>query len=185
MITKISVVYSAAPYIILEQDNIITSVGTKQEEIELNELGAYVSLMQQQQAALGKFVSCVKGTYTENGKQFPAIVFISTVNQQISSEKTVSFTLDTVAFGVARNLAAVSNCVKTSDSQVKRQLVPFVISCSLPRTSANFWDDYTWDEMNMLAGVAAEAQPGTWDVFLMINDSGDTISTINFNTVAP
>lgn len=74
MITRISVVYATIPFIILERDNVINAAGNDKQEIDFNELGAFVTILEQQQAALGKTVDFEKGIYAFNNKEFPAIV---------------------------------------------------------------------------------------------------------------
>lgn len=74
MITKISVVYNTIPLIVVQHDAVITATGQDRQEIDFNELGAYVQILSDQQAALGKFVSFTKGTYEQNNTAYDAIV---------------------------------------------------------------------------------------------------------------
>jgi len=76
-ITRIYVVYAAVPFIVLEQDGVISSTGTSQDEIDFNELGNYVRLFKQQQDALGNGYNWSRGFFTQNNKQFEAAIFDS------------------------------------------------------------------------------------------------------------
>lgn len=77
-ITQISVVYATAPFIVVERDNVVTATGTEQLQAEFNELGAWIKLLEQQQALINEYVSFAKGLYTQNNKQFPAVIIAAT-----------------------------------------------------------------------------------------------------------
>lgn len=77
-ISKIYVVYNAIPSIVLELADVISEGGIGNDDIQFNELGKYVSLLQQQQDALGEYVGVSKTVYTQNNTEYPAILFEAT-----------------------------------------------------------------------------------------------------------
>jgi hypothetical protein len=78
-IQKISVVYNAIPLIVVEYiGSGDSATGTQRQEIEFDELGKYIALLEQQQADLGDTVTFEKGTYSINNKDFPAVTITAT-----------------------------------------------------------------------------------------------------------
>lgn len=105
-ITKIYIVYSPAPFVLLEKDNVIENVGRLKNEIHFNELSKYIQLLEAQQLALNEFVGCRKTVYTLRHRNYPCIeIYASATDPNLPNNPVVmDIKIDGVSFGAAEQL---------------------------------------------------------------------------------
>jgi hypothetical protein len=149
MITKIYIVYNIVPYIVIETSD--ADGGVLRDEIEFNELNAYIALFTAQRATLGKYVAFSKGTFTFNQNLFAAIVIESSDSPAPPPPATpinLTMTVDGVDFNDDDNsLAGLANVDSiTGGKVVNASNVPFVFEFyvpSLTQCQAKFEDEYS------------------------------------------
>ena len=182
MITKLSVVYATIPFIIIEKDNVINTVGTSQSEIDFNELGAYIRILEQQQAAIGLYVNFSKGTYIENNKPFAAFVIAASATPPPPDEfeKEISFNINGVDFISFNSLSVIANGIVNTLDKVTASFNPCIVSFLLPSLT-EFQETFT-NEYVMPAGMQilkSEQSGGNWLVTVVIEIADNTPATFN------
>lgn len=152
-IKQIYVVYNAVPIIYLYMNEKKGVPGSLVEEIEFNELGKYISLMKQQQEALGEFVNFQKGVWRNNdndfdcvliddsdtpipstGESYTAKIFINGIDP--STNPSPSFYGGQA--GIADNIAILSPLIYSPNA-----ILPLATQIRLEELSGTFENDYT------------------------------------------